>query len=87
MKQDEYIKREDAARTVAGMMPSVTRSYIINAISAIPAADVVEVVRCKDCEYGAPSENGYESCFITEAIHQPNFYCALGKRKDGDAHD
>ncbi|MEA4869915.1 MAG: hypothetical protein VB062_04675 [Christensenella sp.] len=82
----DYIKREDAL----GMFDNsdgitYPQEVIQKALNAIPAADVVGVVRCKDCDYGMSPENGYESCLATEAIHQPDFYCALGKRKDGDA--
>lgn len=44
-----------------------------------PSADVVEVVRCKDCDIihnkwmGCPRLNGL--------IPPPMFYCALGKRR------
>ena len=43
--------------------------------------DLVEVVRCKDCDVphnkwlGCPNLNGL--------IPPPNFYCARGERKDG----
>lgn len=45
----------------------------------VPAADVVEVVRCKDCAVphnkwlGCPNLNGL--------IPPPDFYCAKGNRK------
>ena len=41
----EYIKREDAKAILNGMVPSVTKSYLTDAINAIPAADVEPVVR------------------------------------------
>lgn len=49
----------------------------------MPTADVVEVVRCKDCAIphnkwlGCPNLNGL--------IPPPDFYCAKGKRKE-DKH-
>ncbi len=47
-------------------------------IDDIPAADVVPVVRCKDCRYQhACAFDAYD-----------DFYCASGKRKeDGDGND
>lgn len=48
-------------------------------IDACPTADVVEVVRCKDCDVphnrwtGCPNLNG--------VIPPPDFYCARGERK------
>lgn len=55
-------------------------------IEATPAADVVEVVRCKDCRYW---ENGKD--YETYCNHWDNMmadtkaddYCSYGKRKDG----
>lgn len=50
-------------------------------IDAIPAADVVSVVRCKDCLYG--SENG----FICGNVHGlqyafPNAFCSNGTKRE-----
>lgn len=48
-------------------------------IQALPIADVVEVVRCKDCDIphnkwtGCPKLNGL--------IPPPDFFCSYGKRK------
>lgn len=50
-------------------------------IDAIPAADVVHIVRCKDCLYG--SENG----FICGNVHGlqyafPNSFCSKGTKRE-----
>lgn len=51
----------------------------IKDIHAIPAADVVEVVRCKDCRYWK------ELLPVCERIHRAgwgvNDYCSFGERK------
>ena len=61
---------------------------IIDIIDEMPGADVVEVVRCKDCEFGI--ENG-ELCgrkvYLCSCMTNPNefygdFYCAGGERKE-----
>lgn len=50
-------------------------------IGKIPAADVVEVVRCKDCKYAQDGAVfGQDWCADAE-IH-PDFFCADGERKD-----
>lgn len=44
-----------------------------------PLTDVEHVVRCKDCEYRREW-----FCELDGHCHSPNFYCANGRRKDGD---
>lgn len=49
---DEYIEREAAIRVVNGQSSlTMTRSRLIDSISKLPAADVVPVVRCRECKY------------------------------------
>ena len=56
---------------------------IIDMLDNTPPADVVEVVRCKDCDVphnrwtGCPNLNGM--------IPPPDFYCARGERKQQTA--
>lgn len=47
----EYIKREDAIKALTGWDTDPTDEEIGFALNKIPAADVVEVVRCKDCKF------------------------------------
>lgn len=52
-------------------------------IEDAPAADVVPVVRCKDCEYSY-DEISYLCCshgVCVDCEVPPNFYCAYGKRR------
>lgn len=46
--------------------------------TTLEVADVVEVVRCKDCKYRRSSE--FCEC------REPNFYCADGERMDGESN-
>jgi hypothetical protein len=55
-----------------------------------PAADVAEVVRCKDCEYVRPTINVHtgEQAGIWCALHDilnvsPDDYCSRGEKKGG----
>ncbi|MBR4152078.1 MAG: hypothetical protein IKT98_03895 [Selenomonadaceae bacterium] len=51
-----------------------------------PAADVVEVVRCKDCFYYYVGENNdetWEWCSLDRHDTQSDGFCAWGARKDG----
>lgn len=50
-------------------------------LNEFPAADVVEVVRCRECKhYNA----GFECLIEGYGIERPaDYFCADGKRKDG----
>lgn len=52
----------------------------------VPSADVVEVVRCKDCSHGYktsyPSE--LRICLMTGCANSENHFCSDGKRMDGE---
>ena len=57
----------------------------IDLIDQIPAADVVEVVRCKDCKHFAPrADKKYGICFAIEdtfPVSVPaNHWCSFGER-------
>lgn len=58
---------------------TILKDNFLALIREAPTADVVEVVRCKDCEVphnkwtGCPNING--------TIPYPEFYCAKGERK------
>lgn len=58
-----------------------------------PAADVVEVVRCRECEYRDYDDEPYgkKVAVCTGAMAYSNtpddWYCPMGKRKDGGKDD
>lgn len=87
----EYIKREaavDAASAVYYDTPDVNLSAekFEAAINAIPAADVVEVVRCKDCKYAYinsfSAASGIVLCSSGAKVMQQDDFCSYGERKD-----
>ena len=49
----EYIKREDATDAFSQMYPSATKSFILDRLAEIPAADVEPVVRGEWREFDA----------------------------------
>ena len=61
------------------------RGRLHNQVGALPSADVVEVVRCKDCRYWHPDIN---LCTQWGELNDedilPHAYCSFGERKDGD---
>lgn len=98
----EPLKKEiaDFKRTVKCDNSDYLTGYIC-ALSAVegmiaeqPAADVVPVVRCKDCKYRVNhhyEEMGEEpyikySCKFTNYSMSDNRFCSFGARMDGDNH-
>ena len=52
-----------------------------------PTADVVEVVRCKDCKYLAQEMIGEDleficKCFAGMVAPAPDLYCGIGERRE-----
>lgn len=61
---------------------------VIKSVDVFPAADVVEVVRCKDCKYQNKGQNECESWNICEYRSWLYFpvndddYCSNGERRN-----
>lgn len=54
-------------------------------IEAQPTADVVEVVRCKDCKYWQDNNGGYpnQNCrWMKDETPDDDDYCSYGERAD-----
>ena len=91
----EYIERE----RISGVLPptcpyddeysdgyNTCLETVKGLIREAPAADVVEVVRCKDCSWFIAREEGAGDCDMILGFTGPvseNGYCYCGKRKDG----
>lgn len=56
----------------------------IQAIKDTLAADVVEVVRCKDCKYLMFSDMYGECSQAHMGIVRPDDFCSYGERKDNE---
>lgn len=84
----EYIDREALLKRLCDGDPSKMEDYYYNAIAEAPAADVVEVVRCKDCQWWeARSCNSFIGrCenplngLVSEYTDDED-YCSYGERK------
>ena len=60
-------------------------------------ADLIRVVRCKDCVHGEPTHNArgeavikcWEICSLCKIprLMEPDWYCADGERRDDDGND
>ena len=85
----EYIKREAAVKSVLRMRRpenSVAQNRMLSIIQMdmlkLPAADVVPVVRCKDCKYNV----GTKKCLNPDsffAVPKDDDFCSYGERKEG----
>lgn len=89
----DYIKREDAIEAVRCYMmqtgiAELPYTYAKDEIFKVPSADVVEVVRCKDCKYNPRNPRSWDDDDIVEhylwyefmAIESKYNYCSKGKR-------
>ena len=60
--------------------------WIVSFLEAQPAADVAEVVRCKDCKHLNPMEiGGYRKCLRDNLWKDTNDFCSRGERRKEDA--
>ena len=87
----EYIERESLLKKAKELAQNFSSSclatpHIIKAIENAPKADVVEVVRCKDCKRflqmeTSPSYDG--KCLGYGYLVEANHFCSYGERKEG----
>lgn len=94
MSKKEYIERDAAIEAFDD--PRVERNYgdvspesVIRVIDAIPAADVVPVVRCRECEHGEyddaiEDEYCYHCRYDGFSYNKADHFCSDGERKGGD---
>lgn len=84
----EYIKRDTVIRAVmaAKWVDGSDGAMAMEIVASPPAADVVPVVRCKDCKYRTGERSGLVRCraFNYMPMRVDNF-CSYGERKDGGA--
>lgn len=82
----DYIKRTDALDIVAdnnvtGEITLNRYDKIIDGIYKIPSADVVQVIRCKDCKHSRNDELWHMRWCKGVTVKDEHF-CADGERKD-----
>lgn len=80
----DYIRREDALFALrkaerGGSMTALTRLERAYAeIREMPAADVAEVVQCKDCIYRIEGRCFSRTSFINAPAVEPDNFCSWG---------
>lgn len=97
MDKKEYIERSAFDRDLQNLVKEYNRNCesdkssgafeALYRLRLAPAADVVEVVRCKDCEhyfcdtpYCKKHKVGY--CAFDEIVKDKNHFCSYGERKE-----
>ncbi len=83
---DEYIKRAEALEITTRTCGDYAAAW--SEIRKLPAADAVEVVRCRDCKYGTSVRSGSVLCGHPEydllegvLAYEADHFCAYGERK------
>ena len=95
---DEYIRRSDTLKGVELFQCGLAEIEAVQTdyIERLPAADVVEVVRCKDCEFSRELtktekkiwRDECRACESPEASQDgymivfPEHFCSYGRRKE-----
>ena len=86
-----YIDRDKLLKELSTMYKPLTTSMTVGYDHAIadvvvvvheqPTADMVEVVRCKECKHN-PSEDEWIHCNRVAWWNSPDDYCSRGERKE-----
>ena len=84
----DYISRQKAIEAIMdlpncpnGYSDTYDKECIIGILEEVPTADVVEVVRCKDCEYYQRDLMwGHGYCYGQK--RKEDWFCADGRRRD-----
>lgn len=95
----EFIRRADIMQqlTAADMQKKLrigsgedAYAAFLKMVNDAPAADMVEVVRCKDCRFLYPKDNepvGFYRCDYKLLLTNLDCFCSEGERREnGDKH-
>jgi len=91
----EYIERSEALNAIER---SYWPEFAYDRVEQLPAADVVEVTRCRDCKHGIWDEDEQKYKCVYFADYEPtigewygfvsyeeaDFYCGRGERRDNE---
>lgn len=81
----DYIKREDAIEKIKmdcnrfDHVPKRVVEFFVKGMESVPSADVVEVVRCKDCMYNDRGWCGSQE-YGTRHV-EDNDFCSQGEER------
>lgn len=88
--EGDYISREAALEITTRTCGDYAAAFA--EIRKLPAADVAEVVRCKNCKWFADNNGGeWYGCQMFQVVQitpedapKPDDFCSYGERKGGD---
>lgn len=79
-----YIDKDKLLDDLNWYAPSEYNAKVNEIIVKQPEADVVEVVRCKDCEYWDKQSDSFQGrCALSGNYPTGGWYCANAKRRSG----
>lgn len=79
-----YIDAVKSAEIISEKL-NIPLGDLVDIFAEIPTADVVEVVRCKDCKYGINHQNQKSTlCTLKEPyeVKWENAFCSNGERRE-----
>jgi hypothetical protein len=81
----KYIERDSLLKKAKSLQNKLFAvPLILDAIEYAPTVDVVEVVRCKDCEHWKPREAKYGYiCHMHAISTYEDDFCSFGETKEG----
>lgn len=85
----EYIERADAINLL-WLFADESCASVVSDFENLPAADVAEVVRCKDCQYyqdAKTNKKGFLICPASGMEITETDYCSYGARMDKEAEN
>ena len=86
----DLISRQDAIKTVEELnllinygtgYGTICTSDVLRRINALPSADAVEVVRCKDCKWHLNGHLCKQLSQYGSIETPPSFYCGFAERR------
>lgn len=78
-----YIDKDKILDNLNWFAPEPHKDSISSFIEEQPEADVVEVVRCKDCMWWEKQNDSLQGrCVLLGSYPTGNWYCANGERKE-----
>ena len=81
-----YIKKEPLLQIAKGLQGELFGApLIVRAIEEAPEEDVIEIVRCKDCEWWTKQEYSAQGrCTLMGIYPTGAWYCGNGRRTNNE---